>query len=300
MVDGRRVDHEAGVTEEAEFFGTGADRLFGIKYAPISGEPLAAVVICEPILAQFRAHYRSGTLTARALAGRGLAVQRFHYRGMGNSDGDIRDMDLSSMTEDVIQAGSHLGERAGSVPIAYLGVNVGAYPAAVASAPDRMLILDSPPPSGRTYFRNALRAHGVYRMRKDSNDPLTAEAMLEALREPSADVSLLGCRLGLGLYESLSGTSILDEIGESRRPILFFGLGSEGALRPEGEQIRETLAGKGFPVEIEVRDKVDPFWYVENSAPEDQPETEQTANRVTEWVQRLTAGVGAGKAGDNA
>jgi hypothetical protein len=219
---------------------------------------------------------------------------------MGNSDGDIWEMDLASMTEDTVESGARLVEHAGAIPIAYLGVNIGAYPAAVASAPDRMLILDSPPPSGRNYFRNALRAHGVYRMRKDSNDPLTAEALLEALKQPSADVSLLGCRLGLGLYETLGETSILDEIGDSPRPILQFGLGSGGALRPEGEQIREALTGRGFPVEIEARDKVDPFWYVENSAPEDQPETEQTANRVTEWVQRQVAGMTAGRAGENA
>ena len=300
MVDARRVDHDAGIVEEAEFFGTGADRLFGIRYRPATGMPIAGVVMCDPILAQFRAHYRIGALTARAMAARGLAVQRFHYRGMGNSDGDISTLDLASMTQDAEEAAAQLVDRAGPLPTAYFGVNVGAYPAAVASQPGHPLVLDSPPPNGRQYFRNALRAHGVYKLRRDSSENLTAESFVQELREPGADVSLLGCRLSLGLYESLADTSLIEEIGDASRPVLLIALGQAGALRTEGETIRSKLIEMGFPVEIEIRDKVDPFWYVENSAPEDQPETGAMATRITEWLKRHLSGVDAGSQGDNA
>jgi len=172
--DSRRIDQEAGIVEDAEFFGSGAERLFGLRYLPASGSPLAGVVMCGPILAQFRAHYRNGTLVARALAARGVAVQRFHYRGMGNSDGDVSNLDLSSMHEDAAAAGARLTEMIGSVPIAYFGVNVGAYPAAVASRPGQMLVLDSPPPNGRHYFRNAVRAHAVYAMQRENKETLSS------------------------------------------------------------------------------------------------------------------------------
>jgi alpha/beta superfamily hydrolase len=298
--DSRRVDQEAGIVEEAEFFGSGADRLFGMRYLPASGSPMAGVVMCGPILAQFRAHYRNGTLLARALATRGVAVQRFHYRGMGNSDGEVANLDLSTMQEDAAAAGARLTEQIGSIPIAYLGVNVGAYPAAVASRPGHMLILDSPPPNGRHYFRNAVRAHAVYAMQRESKENLTTEALLDQLRGGSRDVALLGCRLSLGLYETVVAASLVEEVGDSARPILMIGLGEAESLRPEGERMRSELAEKGFPVEVAVRDKIDPFWYVENSAPEDQPEIPATAERITDWVQRQISAVPAGRPGDNA
>jgi alpha/beta superfamily hydrolase len=298
--DSRRVDQEAGIVEDAEFFGSGADRLFGMRYLPASGSPMAGVVMCGPILAQFRAHYRNGTLLARALAARGVAVQRFHYRGMGNSDGEVSNLDLSTMHQDAAAAGARLTEQIGAVPLAYLGVNVGAYPAAVASRPGHMLILDSPPPNGRHYFRNAVRAHAVYAMQRESKENLTTEALLDQLRGGSRDVALLGCRLSLGLYETMVTAALVEEVGDSARPILMIGLGEAESLRPEGERMRSELVEKGFPVEVAVRDKIDPFWYVENSAPEDQPEIAATAERITDWVQRQISAVLSGKPGDNA
>jgi hypothetical protein len=256
--------------------------------------------MCGPILAQFRAHYRNGTLLARALAARGVAVQRFHYRGMGNSDGEVANLDLLTMQEDAAAAGARLTEQIGSIPIAYLGVNVGAYPAAVASRPGQMLILDSPPPNGRHYFRNAVRAHAVYAMQRESKENLTTEALLDQLRGGSRDVALLGCRLSLGLYETVVAASLVEEVGDSARPILMIGLGEAESLRPEGEKMRSELVEKGFPVEVAVRDKIDPFWYVENSAPEDQPEIPATAERITDWAQRQISAVPAGRPGDNA
>ncbi len=288
MVSALRVDDPAGIVEEAEFFGGGPDRLFGIRYMPKSGNPVAGVVMCTPILAQFRAHYRSGVLSARALAARGIAVQRFHYRGMGNSDGDQAALSLSTMTEDAVTAASRLTERTGAMRIAYLGVNVGGYPAAAASQTGNPLILDSPPSSGRTYFRNALRAHAVYKLRREGDQSVTTDTLLEELRKPDADVSLLGCRVYLALYESLYGSSLVDATGTTPRPTMLIGLGEGGALKPEGEKVRSELTERGFDVEVEVRAKVDPFWYVENAAPEDQTETGETADRIAGWLSAMS------------
>ncbi len=284
----KRVDDASGIVEEAEFFGTGPDRLFGIRYMPSSMKPVAGVVMCTPILAQFRAHYRSGVLSARALAARGLAVQRFHYRGMGNSDGEQSALSLGSMTEDALAAATRLTEEAGPISIAFLGVNVGGYPAAEASKSGQPLILDSAPSSGRTYFRNALRAHAVYKLRREGDQNVTTDTLLEELRRPDADVSLLGCRVYLALYESLYAASLVDVVGDKPRPTMLIGLGEQGTLKPEGEKVRAELAGRGFDLQVEVRDKVDPFWYVENAAPEDQPETWETAERIAGWLAGMS------------
>jgi hypothetical protein len=114
--------------------------------------------------------------------------------------------------------------------------------------------------------------------------------LVEELNRPGSDVSLLGCRLSLGLYESISSTTIVDEVRGAPRPLLLFGLGDGGVLRPDGEAIRSALTDREFEVEVQVRSKVDPFWYVENSAPEDQPETAQTADRVRSWLDEWLPG----------
>lgn len=284
MSQARHVDLDRGIVEEAEFFDGENGRIFGIRYEPLSADPRAGVVMCDPILSQFRAHYRTGVLTARNMAAQGLAIQRFHYRGMGNSDGDVSDIDLDSMTDDAIRASARLAKRLDR-PIAFLGVNLGSYAAAGASSNGSPLILDSPPPTGHQYFRNAVRAYAVYQMKLGVTDPLTMERLSEDLDRPGADVTLLGCRLSRRLFDSLSATSIVDRVGEGVRPILFFGLGSEGALRPEGEKLRAELTNRGFEVEVEVKPKVDPFWYAENSAPEDQPGPRRVAERVVGWLK---------------
>jgi hypothetical protein len=212
---------------------------------------------------------------------------------MGNSDGEIADLTLGSMREDAELAASRLSQRVGPVPIAFMGINVGGYPAATASRPDHPLILDSPPPNGRGYFRNAVRAHGVYKLRREAGDSLTLDGLHDELRTPSADVSLLGCRLGLGLYESLSTADLVEEVGDPPRPTLLIALGESGALRPEGEELRAGLADRGFDVDVQVRDKVDPFWYVENAAPEDQKDTFEIAARVVDWLRLQTTGARA-------
>ncbi len=281
-----RVDSTTGITEHARFLGPGPERILGITYLPRNA-PAASVVMCEPILSQFRSHYRVGTLTARALAAAGVAVQRFQYRGMGNSDGDVSRMTLDSMTEDAALAADTLTKATAGVSPVYLGINVGAYPAATLSADGRPLILDSPPLSGRAYFRAAFRAHGIYAM-KEGAEKTASGALMEELNERGL-TSMLGCRLSIGLYESLSERSLEDALGAAPRKVLVVAPGSEGELRADMRQFTERLAEAGFDLDVEIRPKEDPFWFVVNSAPEDRPETGETALRIADWARAATA-----------
>ena len=293
-----RVDPEAGIREEAEFFGSGRDRLFGLRYMPISDDATLGVVFCEPVLSQFRAHYRVGTLVARALANSGIAVQRFQYRGMGNSDGDVSDLTLSSMVEDTETATERLRDVTGSSQTAYVGVNVGAYPAAIASRSGAPLVLDSPPPTGRRYFRGAFRAHAVYAMKQEGPGAKVSESILEALRT-SGTAPLLGCRLSRGFYESLVDEDLVTAIGEKPRPTLLIAVGRSESLRSDGEEIRDELTARGFAVVTEIRPKEDALWYVGIPAPEDRPDVEQMSTTLARWVPRQFSESTPGKrAGD--
>jgi len=277
------VDASTGIREEAGFFGSGRERLFGFTYLPRSTPVEAGIVFCEPILSQFRAHYRVGTLTARALARNGIAVQRFQYRGMGNSDGDITNLTLASMIEDGREATNTLRTVAGVGRTAYFGLNIGAYPAAALSRDGSPLVLDSPHPTGRGYFRAAFRAHGIYAMKEGAEKSAT-QALLDEMNETGI-TSLLGCRLPKGLYDSLSSASLPEEMGDESRSVLLIGPGHEGELRADMRRLVDELEGRGLSITVEIRPKEDPFWYVANLAPENRAETGETAMQIAKWVK---------------
>jgi len=72
---------------------------------------------------------------ARTLAGRGLAVMRFDFTGLGNSDGDFANTNFSSNLEDLVAASEFLREREGA-PSLLVGHSLGG--AAVIAAAGRI------------------------------------------------------------------------------------------------------------------------------------------------------------------
>jgi hypothetical protein len=202
---------------------------------------------------------------------------------MGNSDGDISNLTLDSMLEDAGDAAARLREVARVDSVAYFGVNVGAYPAAALSRDGSPLILDSPPPTGRAYFRAAFRAHGIYVM-KEGAEKSASQSLVDEMNETGL-TSLLGCRLPAGLHGSLSVATLQEQIGDDVRPILLIGPGQSGELRADVRKVVEDLTGRGIPVTVEIRPKEDPFWYVANLAPENRAETGETAMRIADWVK---------------
>ena len=279
-----RVDHEGGFREDIEFFGSGTDRMLGIRCSPVDGGPVGGgVVLCSPVLAQFYHRYRREVLLARSLARRGLVVQRFHYRGMGNSDGDPRALTLETMREDVYQAKALLRANADVKRLAFLGVSVGALVAASASGDGDPLVLDSPVVSGRKYLSKAFRSHMVAMMKEEGGKPTTTEEMIARL-ESTDDLSLLGFRLSRSLYESLADRRLTNEFGDTPRPILMIESGRDGALMKDVEELAGQLRERGFSIDVALRPKEDPFWYVDNSAPEDLPEEQSMVLATGDWI----------------
>lgn len=279
-----RIDAATGVREVVEFFGDGPDRLFGIRYTPTHVAATCGVVICEPLLSQFIAHYRYGTLMARRLAAWGLAVQRFHYRSTGNSDGDVRRLSVESMGADTLLAADVLRAATGVDRVAFLGVQIGGYPAAFASRSGAPVVLDSPPATGRDYLKNAFRSHAVVMMQSGveavSRDVLTDELDQEGV------VTLLGARLSNSLYRSLEDKSLLAELGGGDRPVLLVGASLDGELKPAVARLRTQIVQAGFDLETIAKRREDPFWYVDHAAPEDHKESAELVVEIGEWIRR--------------
>lgn len=287
-----RVDEHTGIVERARFFGAGDTRMFGMTYLPPDEKIEGGVVMCPPLLAQFNAHYRRGTLLARALAAAGLAVHRFHYRGTGNSDGRVDEMTLATIVDDTQEAAKALVEQIGTAPISYVGVSLGAYPAARGSQIGNPLVLDSPPSTGRSFFRKAFRSHAIAVMREGASSSPKTQEMIDQLLEHD-NVSLLGFRLPRSLYVDLMERQLIDEIGSEPRPVLVVERNRSGELSAEGKKLVEGLTGRSMQTEALVLQKEDPFWYVDDSAPENAPEIVEGNDRLASWlVDRLGTDAG--------
>ena len=84
----------------------------------------------------------------RALANKGIAVLRFDFTGLGNSDGDFANTNFSSNINDLIQAANHLEENY-AAPVMIIGHSLGgaAVLAAAQSIPSIKAIVTIAAPS---------------------------------------------------------------------------------------------------------------------------------------------------------
>ena len=116
MIDTQYENIEFSNTEKQLFIPSCGDNLYSIVYAPSerSDESKYTAVICRPLLegsAYILAEQFLGNL-ARYLASNGCTVIKFHYRGVGDSDGRWDDYTCDHYVRDI---GNILSETQGSI-----------------------------------------------------------------------------------------------------------------------------------------------------------------------------------------
>lgn len=288
VADGVRTDPQAGTSEEVRFFGPRAGQIVGTTYLPRE-QPVGGAVICCPLLAEFLKNYRKEVVLARALCASGIAVQRFHYRGTGNSDGESSDVTFESMRDDALAAAGLLAQRTGVKRIAFIGARLGALVAAAAAGEsgDGPLVLWEPVLDARRYFKEVFRARLIRDLKEQTVSRPSGDGLAAEL-ERSGIVDVLGYPIEKPLYDSLLGRTLDAEIAETPRPVLLVQMSRARTLRGEYGSLLERWRERGLAAEPELFGEEVAWWFPPNvwRAEETHEGPLELAALTTAWIAR--------------
>jgi len=262
-----RVDEQHRFREVIEFFGEGRDRLAGCTHIPLD-PPVAGLVVCPPLFNEYLKNYRREVDLSRVLAARGVAVQRFAYRGSANSDGAPEDMTFESLCEDALSATRRLREATGVERVAFAGTRFGALVAATVASrcEGAPVVLLEPVLAADRFFAEGLRAKNSVQVMQTSSGgsadgaPPSQQHFVEVMKSTGA-IDVVGYTLGYELYRSSSGRTLVDELGSSPRPVLVVRLGAGGQPGRDLENAEATWRRDGFDVEIESAGDRELWWF---------------------------------------
>jgi alpha/beta superfamily hydrolase len=291
----QRVEPGTGVREVAEFFGDGHQRIFGNRYRSVAPSPVG-VLICPGLQAEFSRNYRREVLLARGLAALGFCVQRFHYRGTGNSDGNSSEATFSTMVEDAVLSAEWMRSKEGCEHLVVLGTRLGGLVAAAAAKRlgSTSLVLWEPFTEPNTYFREIFRAGRIHELEKGANIGPSQESQIQELRR-SGELDVLGYSIDRGLYESVKDRRLEEELGELRRPVLLLAVSSRGALKKDLARLVTHLQSLQFQVETHVIAMTEePWWFVGGRSRDEESSLARELIQVTaDWMERTSMSEGA-------
>ena len=89
---------------------------------PVDGEPIAYALFAHCFTCS--KDYKGVARVSRALAAEGVAVLRFDFTGLGESEGDFADTTFSSNVADLVAAADYMGREL-EVPKILIGHSLG-------------------------------------------------------------------------------------------------------------------------------------------------------------------------------
>jgi exosortase A-associated hydrolase 2 len=185
------------------FFGEDGERRYGVYSRP-SGPARVGLIFSPPLGEEMISTYARIARWAKDLAGRGIAVMRYHPRGTGESDGGSVDFTLKSAAEDAAAAVKWMRQHGNVDRVGILGLRFGASAAVYAEAQADFLIFWSPVVNLRNYFRDLLRtriAKDMLHFKEDSPRVSTKELTMEL--EAGRAVDLLGYETSPEMYRQM-------------------------------------------------------------------------------------------------
>ncbi|MGH2787248.1 MAG: hypothetical protein ACRDJV_04980 [Actinomycetota bacterium] len=268
------------------FFTAGCHKMFGCLHSP-AHSPRLGVVFCSSLHSEFVKNYRREVLAARALAEHGIAVQRFHYCGTGNSYGDSTAVSFDTLQSDTLDAVEELRGRTGVAHIGFLGVKWGGLVAAAASCqfPGAPLVLWEPTLQAKQIFRDAIRARAIHAL-SEGQTGSAADPLVDEL-DRVGFIEVLGYEMHRAFFESARERSLLAEIGNTVHPMLIVQLQGR-QLRSDVGRFVAVLEELGNRVETKVVPLRESWWFAGErwEADEVRPETQGLIETTVSWLER--------------
>jgi hypothetical protein len=244
--------------------------------------------MCPSLDPDLTVSYRAHVLFARVLAAKGIAVQRFHYRGTGNSFGDPAETTFETLREDALAAVEEARSDAGSAPLAFLGRGWGALVAAsiTDAFPSVPLILWEPVSEPARYYREALLAVKSRQVVEPIGLP-SVETSLEGL-PPSGCVDVFGFALYSRLYESSKRRLLADDLGAGPRRVLML-LPEGRRVRTEYARLEAALRERGLAVDVARAGEPFVAWFTGRHDPAAEEVAGAAAACVRDWLAGAVA-----------
>ena len=255
-----RIDADRGIGVTIEFLGGAGDRMIGFRHAPVT-PARAGMVLCSSIHAEMMSNYRKEVLLASRLAERGIAVQRFHYRGTGNSEGSEDQVTLDAMQDDARIWAEQLKRETGVKEMGFFGMRFGALVAGGAAAgfPGAPVALWQPVLDPMQYFREIFRARRMREL-KAGRQPTTTSVTDELAETGMVDV--LGYSVQRTFYDSTTGRFLADELGPSPRRLLLVQIERSPELTSSHQTAIEGWRRDGLEVDTQIVVHEPAWWFV--------------------------------------
>lgn len=188
---------------DADYFPSGGDRLYAVRYQPRSNPSGKAFVMCHSLGHEYARGYRNLQQLAVQLCMAGHEVLRFDYASTGNSTGECDCLNVDRMLQNVRDAKSFLISRTGVSSVGVIGIRIGGTIAAMASGDFDQAILWDPVVSGRAYLQtlgvfhdDSLTSLGRFPIVRHAGDvpQLYGQAMPASKRKDFDSIQLHSCK----------------------------------------------------------------------------------------------------------
>ena len=243
------------------------------------------MVLCSSIHAELMSNYRKEVLLATRLAEQGIAVQRFHYRGTGNSEGSEEQVTLDAMQDDARTWARTLQRAASVEDVAFFGMRSGALVAGGAAAgfAGAPVALWQPVVDPMQYFREIFRAR---RMRELKAGRQPAATSLTDELAAAGMVDVLGYTVQRTLYDSTTDRRLTDEMGPSPRRVLLVQIERSPELNGTHRAAVDAWRGDGWEVDTQVVVHEPAWWFVGEDwkAEEIREETTLLVDTTVDWA----------------
>lgn len=246
-----RIEFRDGTSEIVGFF----DDLFGVTHLP-AGDVTGRALICSPIYSEFLKNNRREVMLGRELAHRGYAVQRFHYRGTGNSFGSDAELSVETMGKDAAVALARLEALAGPGPIDVVSTRLASLAAGAVTRADSRVVLWEPVPDGKRYFRELTRAVLILAVKNGSGR--TAQDLEHDL-ETKGSFDVAGFSIAKSLRDS--AVTATTSVPAGTAPALIVQLGRTPEPRKDIAAVAASAEAGGRAATIEHLDFEEAWWF---------------------------------------